>query len=176
MSTRIERNEAIELLTSEFSGATGIYLTDFTKVNVQTISRFRDELRKAGVKYIVVKNTLARIALERVGIEGLGKHLVGPVGVCVTKQDGVGVSKIIRDFKKTLPDLLPVSVAYVDGTIYTGEQVKALAELPSRNELLSMLLSVLNAPVTGLAGALNGIMTKFVGTLNAVKDQKEQTA
>lgn len=174
MFTREERNQILERLENEFSQATGIYLTDIDKINVNKISQLRSEFRKNGLTYIVVKNTLARIAAERTGKGEIASFLKGPTGVVIAKGEPTAPAKIIRDFRKENKDMLAIKASFVEGTLFSAEQTERLADIPSRDVLLSQLLSVLQAPVANLAGALNGILTKFVGTLEAVKNKKEQ--
>ena len=173
MFNKTERTAQIENLQKEFGGAKGIFLTDFNKIDVEKMTELRNDLRKSGVKYIVVKNTLARIAMERSGMTELSAHLKGPVGVAVAMNDAVAPAKVIREFRKKYKDLLEVKVAYVDGSLFNADDAMKLADLPSREVLLSQLLSCLKAPMTNFAGSLSGILTKFVGTLEAVKNQKE---
>jgi len=173
MSTKIERNEQIKILEQEFDGATGIYMTDFSKIVVQDITTFRSSLREAGCKYIVVKNSLAGIALKNIGKKELGSYLKGPVGIAVTKDDSIGPAKIIKDFQKKNKGLMEVKASYVDKTIFSAEDTLKLADLPSKEILLSQLLSCLKAPMSNFVGSLNGIFTKLVGTLEAVKNKKE---
>ncbi len=173
MSMRNERTEAIATLEKEFSGATGIYMTDFTNINVAKITKFRADISQTGGKYLVVKNTLARIALERCGFESLVPYLNGPVGVVITRDDAISPAKVIKEFKKKNKNLLPITIAYVDGSLFNADEASRLADLPSREVLLSQLLSCLSAPMTKLAGSLNGIFSKLLGTLEAVKNQKE---
>ncbi len=173
MSTRNERNEAITTLEKELTGATGIYMTDFNKINVEKITKFRADIRHSGGKYLVIKNTIARIAFERSGFSELIPYIKGPIGIAVTKEDAIGQAKVIKDFKKSNKELLEVKIAYVDGTLFNAEQTARLANLPSKEVLLSQLLSCLNAPMAHFVGSLNGIFTKFVGVLEAVKNKKE---
>ncbi|MFP4416138.1 MAG: 50S ribosomal protein L10 [Chitinivibrionales bacterium] len=175
MSTRTERTQVIEALEKEFVNATGIYLTDFNGVDVEKVTKLRSNLRVQGARYLVVKNTLARIALERCGDQKgeLIPFLKGPTGVAVTQEESTGPAKIIKDFRKEFKNLLDLKVAYVDGSLFDAEQADQLANLPSREVLLAQLLSVLKAPMTNLAGSLNGIMSKFVRTLDAVRQKKE---
>lgn len=173
MVTRTERTKKIEQLEQEFSGASGIYLTDINKINVEKMTAFRRNLREAGASYVVVKNTLARIALEKCGMPDVIPFLKGPVGIAVTKEDATNPAKVIKDFKKENKDLLDLKVAMIEGNVYNAQEATKIAELPSREVLLSQFLSCLNAPMSNFVGALNGIFTKFVGTLEAVKKQKE---
>lgn len=174
MSTRNERTSVIDDLEQAFKTAAGIYVTDNHKITVELVTRLRDELRKKEVRYVVVKNTLAKEAFKRAGITGLDAHFKGPTAVAIAPSDSTAPAKILRDFRKELKnEFLEVKAAYVDGSIFSGAQADQLADLPSREVLLSQLLGVLQAPMGGLAGSLNGILSKFVGTLDAVKSQKE---
>jgi large subunit ribosomal protein L10 len=173
MSTKTERLQAIENLEKAFKDAKGIYLTDIQKVNVEAMTRLRSDFRLKGVRYVVVKNTLAKIAVERSGKNGLVPFFQGPVGVAMSASDGVVPAKIIRDFQKANKNLLAVKVAYVDGAVFSAEEAGRLAELPGREVLLSMLLGALKAPVTKFAGSLNAILSTFVRTLDAVREKKE---
>ena len=174
MATRTERTQIIDKLEKEFKGATGIFLTDFTNINVEKITKLRTDFRSAGVKYIVVKNSLARIALERCGLEKLVPYLQKPVGVAITRGEATSPAKIIKDFRKKDKNLLDLRVAYIDGALFDSAQTDRLADLPSKEVLLSQLLSCLNAPMANFVGVLNGILVKLVGTLNAVKNAKEK--
>lgn len=172
MSTRNERTAVIDDLEQQFKSAKGIYITDNNKITVEVVTRLRSELRKSGVQYIVVKNTLAKEACKRVGIGNLDEYFKGPTAVAVAPNDSTAPAKVLRDFRKELKDLLGVKAALVDGSLFSGAQADRLADLPSREVLLSQLLGVLKAPMGNMAGALNGILSKFVGTLEAVKDKK----
>ncbi|HMD69677.1 MAG TPA: 50S ribosomal protein L10 [Chitinivibrionales bacterium] len=179
METRTERTKTIEVLEKEFKDAKGIYLTDINRIDVARITKLRNEIRKKGMKYIVVKNTLARIAFERCGKKDLTPFLKGQIGVVVAHQEGMAPAKIIRDFQKECAkdikniELLPVKVAYVDGTTFSGKDTARLADIPSRDVLLSQLLGVLQAPMAKFAGTLNSVLTTFAGTLDAVRRKKE---
>lgn len=174
MITRTERTKTIELLESEFGAARGIYLTDINKITVDKMTQLRRELRKSGLRYLVVKNSLARKALERCGKTDVAPFLKGPVGVVIAKGDATLPAKVLRDFHKANKDILQVKAAFVEGALMTAAQVDKLADIPSREVLLSQLLSVLKAPMTNLAGSLNAILGNFVGTLEAVKIKKEK--
>jgi large subunit ribosomal protein L10 len=173
MITREQRTSAIEKLQTEFDGARGIFVTDINKIDVQKMTHLRAEFRKKGLRYIVVKNSLARKALERGGKSSVAPFLKGPTGVVIAKEEATAPAKVIRDFHKVNKDLLGVRAAYVDGSLYDAAQADRLADIPSREVLLSQLLSCMQAPMANLAGALNGILGKLVGTLEAVKAQKE---
>ena len=173
MSTRIERNDSIATLESAFKGATGVYLTDFNGIDVEKITKFRTSIREVGAKYLVVKNTLAKIALNNNDLGDLNQYIKGPIGIAVTTGDSIAPAKVIKSFRKENPDLLNLKIAYVDGSIFTSKEAEAIADLPSRDVLLGQLLSVLNAPMSNFAASLGGIFNKLTGTLEAVKASKE---
>jgi large subunit ribosomal protein L10 len=178
MSTRTERTKSIEILEKEFKDAKGIYLTDNNRIDVARISKVRVALRKKGMKYIVVKNTLAKIAAEKSGKKELAPYFKGQIGVVVAPQDGMAPAKIIKDFQKEFAkdqkELLEVKIAYVDGTTFSGKDTARLAEIPPKEVLLSQLLGVLSAPMTKFAQTLNGVLTTFAQTVDAVRVKKEK--
>jgi len=174
MLTKTQKAEVIEKLNREFSDASGLYVTAYKGMTVEKFDKVRTKLNGIDAKYYVVKNTLAKKALKKSGIEGLDGAFKGPVGVAITKKDIAGTAKIIRDFNKDNDNLLAVRMAYADGAVFSGTDAERLADLPSREELLSMLLSAFNAPVTKFAGTLSGILTNFVRTVDAVRIKKEQ--
>ena len=172
MSTREERTAAIEALETSFKEASGIFLADNHKINVEKVTKLRSEFRKAGVRYVVVKNKLAQTAAKRIGRDDLVTHFTGPTGVAITNGDATAPAKIIRDFQKDNKELFQLKVAYVDGNLFASEDALKLADLPSREVLLSQLLGCLQAPMGKFVGSLSGIFTKLTGTLTALKDKK----
>ena len=172
MSTRAERTAVIEELEKTFKEASGIFLADNNKIDVEKITKLRSEFRTAGVRYVVVKNKLAQTAAKRLGKDDLASHFTGPTGMAITTGEGTVPAKIIRDFQKENKDLLGLKVAVVDGTVFSPEDAARLADLPGRDVLLSQLLGCLEAPMGKLVGSLSGIFTKLTGTLTALKDKK----
>lgn len=173
MSSREERTELIEGLKAEFGSASGLYFTAYESITVEKISELRRELRAVGGKYIVVKNTLARIALEANDLNGIASELKGPIGVAIASTDATGPAKVLKEFNKKNNDVTMVKAAVLDGTVFLGADVAKLADLPSREELYSMFLSCLQAPVQKFAGTINGILENFVRTVDAVRVKKE---
>lgn len=173
MSSRTERTELIAQLTADFGAASGLYFTAYETITVEKISELRRELRAVGGKYVVVKNTLARKALEANDLGEISSELKGPIGVAIATTDATGPAKVLKEFNKKNKDVTEVKAAVLDGTVFTGADVAKLADLPSREELYSMFLSCLQAPVQKLAGTLDGIITNFVRTVDAVRVKKE---
>ena len=176
MSTKQQRTQTIGMLEEEFRQAGGIYLTDINRISVEKISKLRVNFRKKGIKYLVVKNTLAKIACEKCGKKDIVRYLKGTVGVALSRNEPLAPAKIIKDFQKENKDLLEIKVAYVDGTLFGMQDTLRLADIPPREVLLAQLLGCLQAPMANLAGALNGVLVKFAGTLESLKTQKESAA
>jgi len=172
-TTRTERNEQIAKLTEEFKSATALYFTTYEGTTVEKMTEFRRALREVGGKYVIVKNTLARKALDENGYSELSSELKGPMAVAIASDDATGPAKVLKKFNKENDDLMVIKAAVLDGTVFVGNDASKLADLPSREDLYSMFLSCLQAPVQKFAGSLHGILTNFVRTVDAVREKKE---
>lgn len=163
MSKAIETKQVrVEEITEKFKGAATAVVVDYRGLNVSQITELRKQLREAGVEFKVYKNTMTRRATEVAGLEGLNEYLTGPNAIAFSAEDVVAPAKIINDFAKK-NDKLEIKAGVIEGAIASADDIKALAELPSREGLLSMLLSVLQAPMRNFA-----LVTK------AVAEQKEE--
>jgi len=163
MSKAIENKQVqVQEITEKFQAASSVVVVDYRGLNVAQVTELRKQLREAGVEFKVYKNTLTRRAAEAAGLEGINDVLVGPNAIAFSNEDVVAPAKIINEFAKK-NEALEIKAGIIEGTISSVEDVKALAELPSREGLLSMLLSVLQAPVRNFA-----LATK------AVAEQKEE--
>ena len=160
--------EIKELLTN--SKAT--VLVDFCGLTVAQDTKLRVEMRKAGITYIVVKNTLLRIAAQEAGIEGLEASLEKNTAIAVSPEDPVAVAKLVCDFAKTNKEL-KVKVGILDGKVISAEEVKALAALPPKEVLVAKLLGSMNAPIAGFVNFLQGSIRKVVYAIDAVRKAKE---
>jgi large subunit ribosomal protein L10 len=176
MSTKVERTLAIEKLTKVFSGAAGIYLADNNKISVSQVMKLRVNVRKKGMRFIVVKNSLARIAAQRSNKKSIADFFKGPTAVIVASDDVAAPARIIKDFQKENKNLLAVKAAFVDGSVFSADEVLKLADIPNREVLLAQFVGCLKQPMSRLAGALDGIITKLVGTIDAVKGKKVNTS
>jgi large subunit ribosomal protein L10 len=133
--------------------------------------RFR--LRKASSSYLVVKNRLTAIAADRVGLSYLRDHLTGPTGIVFTEDDPTQPAKVLADFiKQRAP--LKIKSGVVEKTLYTGPQVEQLASIPSRDVLLTQVVSAIQGPLAGLAMCLQAIPQKLVGTLHALAEKRQE--
>lgn len=127
----------------------------------------------ASVQYRVVKNTLARLSAKSAGFEELLEYLEGPTAMAFGMNDPVAPAKVIDEFSKKT-DKLKVKACLFEGVLFGAEDVSKIAALPSKQELLTKLAGVLNAPLSNLVFSLNGILSKLVFALNAIKDQKNE--
>jgi large subunit ribosomal protein L10 len=169
--SKTERQATVEALSAQLRGSPNLYVTDFSGLNVLRMTEFRRRLRAAGVEYIVVKNTLAQRALAANDVTGLDQHLNGPTGLVLAGNNPVGAAKVLADFAKEF-EKPAIKAGLVDGKAVTPEQVKRLASLPSRDQLLGQLAGAFQAPLAQFAGAMNGLLYQVVGALEALRSQR----
>ena len=163
MNKAIETKKVqVEEIAGKLKGAASVVVVDYRGLNVAQVTELRKQLREAGVEFKVYKNTLTRRAAEIAGVEAINEVLTGPNAIAFSGEDVVAPAKIINEFAKK-NEALEIKAGIIEGNVSSVEDVKALAELPSREGLLSMLLSVLQAPVRNFA-----LATK------AVAEQKEE--
>ena len=163
MSNAIEaKKQIVQEIADKFKASKSTIVVDYRGLNVAEVTELRKQLRDAGIDFKVYKNTLTRLAAESAEIAELNSVLTGPNAIAFSNEDVIAPAKILNDFAKK-HEALEIKAGVIEGNVATVEEVKALAELPSREGLLSMLLSVLQAPIRNLA-----LATK------AVADQKEE--
>lgn len=137
-----EKAEIVKAFGSGAAKAPFILIAEYRGTKVSEINGFRRELEKHGMQYKVVKNTLARRAFGDAGIKGLDGKLKGMTGVVFSNEDAIGSAKVLRDLLKTLPTI-QVRAGYFDNSVIAADAVKVVAEMPSREDLLSQLLATL---------------------------------
>ncbi len=176
MAVTAKKQAAVAGIKESLAGAKGVVLTSYSGLTVAQDTELRRELREAGVSYHVVKNTMLRIAANEVGLEGLSEHLEGTTAMAYS-EDAVAPAKIICGFikKNKLEDtgILTVKVGIVEGKVISADEVKALAALPSREELIAKVLGSMNAPITNTVNVLQGVIRNAVYVLDAIRAQKE---
>ncbi|MFZ5975781.1 MAG: 50S ribosomal protein L10 [Bacillota bacterium] len=160
-------NEVIEM----FKDAKSVVLVDYRGLTVEEADNLRNEFRKEGVVYHVIKNSLVERAVAQLNIEGMNPYLKGPSAFAFGYNDPVTPAKIVSDFiKKTKK--MSIKAGLVDNKVIDENGVKALAALPSREVLLAKLLGSLNAPAAGLVTVLGGTIRSLLYTLNAIQEKK----
>ena len=167
---RPEKEKLVAELKQKLSGANALYYTDFTGLNVKRMTDLRRRLRKANVEYVVIKNTLALRAVNESGL--VATKLKGQTGLVIAK-DAVAAAKVLADFAKENDQRPAVKGGLFEGKLLDVDQVKKLASMPSREQMLAELGAGLMSPMAAFVGALNGLMYMMVGALEALKAQKE---
>jgi large subunit ribosomal protein L10 len=167
---REEKEKLVAELSQKLNNAQSLYYTDFTGLNVKRMTDLRRRLKKAGVEYVVIKNTLALRAVNESGL--VADTLKGPTGLVVAK-DPVSAAKVLSDFAKENEDRPQVKGGLLSGRKIDNAQLKRLASLPSREQMLADLGAGMQSPMAAFVGALNGLFYMFAGALEALKTQRE---
>ena len=170
-----EKAQAIAELREKFTRARAAFLTECTGLEGHEVTELRRLLRRAHAELKVVKNTLAIRAADGTPLGLAKEHFRGPVSVAISYDDPALPAKILRDFiaKDKRDQKMRITIGVVEGNLLDASRVKAVADLPPRNALLSRLLAGLQSPLVGLAGTMNGIMIRFVGA-SATKLSKDE--
>jgi len=168
---RQEKAVVIEEISAEVGRAQSIIVAEYRGLDVASVTVLRKTARESGVYLRVLKNTLVRRALGGTPFEGLSARLTGPL-IYGISGDPVAAAKVLADFAKT-NDKLVITGGALPNSLLNQEGVKALATMPSREELLSKLLGTMQAPIAQFVRTLNEVPTKFVRGLAAVRDQKQ---
>ncbi len=150
-----EKVAAVQELKSRLDGVKTVVLTEYRGLTVQQLSDLRKQLRAVSAEYKVVKNRLARLAVKSSRLEGLSSHLTGPTGVIFSREDPVAVAKALHSFAKT-NQALAIKAGFVEGQMLPPAALKALADLPSREQLRAQLV-----------GTIQGVLSRLVGVLAA---------
>lgn len=153
------KQEAVDVVTAKLRASVTTVVADYRGLNVAQATELRKQLREAGIEFQVLKNSLLRRATAATGLTDLDAVLAGPTAVAFGGEDVVAPAKILNDFAKK-HNALKLKGAVVEGKVIGIDEIKALAELPSRDGLLSMLLSVLQAPVRNFALAVKAVAEK----------------
>ena len=156
------KKQIVDEIAGKLKDSVSTVVVDYRGLNVAEVTELRKQLREAGIEFKVYKNSMTRRAAEQVELSGLNEALTGPNAIAFSNEDVVAPAKILNDFVKK-HEALEIKAGVIEGNVASVEEIKALADLPSREGLLSMLLSVLQAPIRNLA-----LATK------AVAEQKEE--
>lgn len=157
MSNVIEQKQQhVEVISEQLKNSVSTVLVDYRGLTVAEVTELRKQLRDAGIEFKVYKNTMVRRAADSLGLSELNEFLTGPSAIAFSNEDVIAPAKIINEFAKK-HEALEIKAGIVEGSFVPAEDVKAIASLPSRDGLLSMLLSVLQAPVRNFAYAVKAI-------------------
>lgn len=175
MVVQEKKKKVVEEIKNKISESQTVILTDYRGLNVPQINDLRNRLSQEGIEYTVVKNTLTRIAAREAGFEDLTSLLEGPTAIAYSKEDPVAPAKILSGFAKE-NNKLEIKGGLLEGKIIDLIQIKSLADLPTREVLLAKVIGGMQAPVYGMAYAMQGLLLKTVYALKAISEQKEQEA
>jgi large subunit ribosomal protein L10 len=167
---RLEKEQLVTELRDKLKSAQSLYYTDFTGLNVKRMTELRRRLKRAGVEYVVIKNTLALRAVNESGL--VGTKLKGPTGLVVGK-DPVAAARVLTEFAKEFEDRPAMKGGMLQGKAIDNSQLKRMASLPSREQMLADLAAGMQSPMAAFVGALNGLFYMFAGALDALKTQRE---
>jgi large subunit ribosomal protein L10 len=152
--------------------AQGIYLTDFTGLTVAQMTDLRKRFREVNVEYLVIKNTLSKVALKEEGFGGLLPQLNGPNAIAIGYDDPAIPAKIIAQFAKENEKLV-IKSCFFDGEFLVGKAAEATKDFPSKSEIRSQLLGTLGAPLSGVLGVFAGVMRDFLSVLDAYIQKRQ---
>ena len=159
-------------IKDKFDRAQSAILVDYRGLTVEQDTDLRNKMRAAGVEYRVLKNTMIKRALHDLGVDGIDNLLEGPTAVAFGYDDAVAPAKVLAEFVKT-NNAAEIKGGLLDKQLMELDQIKYLAELPSKEVLIAKLLGSMNAPISNFVGVLSGVPRAFVCALNEIKNKKE---
>lgn len=173
MTLKLEDKKAIVAeLSAVAAESISVAAADYRGLSVSAMTELRNSARSVNVKMRVYRNTLARRALQDTTFAGLNDALVGPIVLFFSKDELGAPARLIRDFAKKY-EQFQVRAFALDGRIFSADQMKSVADLPSRNEAIARLLSVMQAPVTKFVRTLKEPVAQAVRVIAAIRDQKQ---
>lgn len=164
----------VEDIASRLETAQGVFLTDFTGLNVKSMTELRSRLRNAGIEYLVVKNTLAQRAFTSLDLPDVEEFFTGPTGLVIGRDDAVTAAKILEEFAREHDNRPTVKVGIVERRSVTPDEVGRIAKLPPREQLLAELAGAMQAPMAQLVFMMQGLLGEFVGLLEALRAERER--
>jgi large subunit ribosomal protein L10 len=169
---RSDKEAIVAEIVDKASRASAMYFADFSGLTVGEATELRREFRKSGIEYKVVKNTLARKALEQVtGYDGVYEKLVGPTGIAFSYDDAIAPAKIIKKYSEK-SGKLKLKVAVLEKQVFDGSQLDQLSKLPGRAELMAGVVGSIHAPISGIVGAIGAVMRDLVNVIDAIEKKK----
>jgi len=167
-----EKEQIVAEIQEKVSKAQGMFFTDFAGINVELMTGLRNEFRKSGIEYRVVKNTFAKLALKNVGgYDQVFDKLVGQTGIAFSYDDPAAPAKVIQKFKEK-NEKFSLKICVIEKQVYDGSRLKEIAAMPSRAEVVAGILGSLNSPISGVVGVLNAVVRDVVGVLEAIEKKK----
>lgn len=172
MLTKEQKREQSDQLRETLDGVNTLFLLENTGLSVNEINQLRSEVRKTEAFYKVVKNTVVKLAVAGTDKEGLTPYLVGPKALAFTEGDGIALAKVLKEFIEKHP-ALSFQRAFLEGQILEADAAEQVADMPSKDELVSKLLYLLQSPIRRLAVAVAHPTQKLASALHQIAEQRE---
>lgn len=166
-----KKQETVSEIQGKLEGAKSFILADYRGLTVEQDTELRKAIREAGLNYKVIKNTLTSIAVNNIGLGDLDPFLKGPTAIAYSDDDEILTAKVMSKFASKF-DKLEIKAGVVEGRLMDVAQVKALAEIPSKEELIARALGGFNAPISGFANVLGATIRGLVVALNAIAEKQ----
>ena len=164
-----EKQAIVEALVERIKNASAGVLVDYRGITVAEDTELRTALRKDGINYTVVKNTLTRKALDKLGMSGLDAVLNGSTSLATSENDPIAPFRILNDYSKKLGERFNIKAAFMEGKVLSESEIAEIAELPSKDALYAKVLGTMIAPITGLAVCLGQILEQKGGSLESAE-------
>jgi len=170
-----QKEQVVEEMAEKFTRASSIFLADFTGIDVNKINMLRKKFHESNVEYRIVKNTLAKLSMEKAGISDINQHLTGVNSYVISYDDPGLPIKVVEKLQKELEEKFIIKAGYFEGEIIGPDKVKEIAQLPAREQLLSKVLGTLQAPLSNFVGTLQANITNFMGLLKSLEAKNKDT-
>jgi large subunit ribosomal protein L10 len=170
--TREQKETLVSSYQDGLAKAPNVFLMDYTGISVPEVTDLRNRLRETGGSYVVIKNRLARLAIKGEALDELSDVLEGPVAVAYSESDVVSLAKALTEFAKEVP-ALELKAGLVEGQRVDAEEIKQIASMPSREELIAKLLFLMQSPVERFVRSMADVTRQFVSVLDQVRAAKD---
>ena len=171
-----EKQAVVEALVERLKSSASGVLVDYKGITVAEDTALRTEMRKNEVNYTVIKNTLARRALDQLNLGDLDAVLEGTTSLATAENDPIAPFRILNDYSKKLGDRFNIKAAYMEGKVLNADEISEMSSLPSKDALYAKVLGTMIAPITGLAVCLGQILEQQGGELPAAKEETSEEA
>ena len=164
--------DAVKVLSDKLGKAKAVYFTDYLGLDVVSITQLRKEFVMKDVEFTIAKNTLIKLAAKEAGMSGIDDFLKGPTAMAVSYEDPTNPALVIKDFLKDF-DKPSVKGMILDGEVFDANEFERIANLPSKDQLLSKLVGMLNSPMAKLSSTLGSPVSGLLGALEQLNSKKE---
>ena len=170
-----KNQESVKQLEERIKDSTNMVVTTYQGLTMPELDDLRSKLKPIGCEYSIVKNTLTRISLEKIGLSEFAKYFSGPTALAFHKGEPAGLAKAVVEFAKT-NEKLKIIAGYLSGKVLSEKEIKILATLPSREVLITKIAIMLNTPIQRMATVLNAPLQKLAGVLKSLELEKAKAA